>query len=190
MTYATEYGHDGYWADGDDVDAASPREALEIALGAAAAWVRDGDWDVGTGLRVTVRARVYWPVTPACAYCTVDAGGLDGDGDPACAEHAVAAGPVESDSREVETDSREVEMEADHARLIRDAMRDRDHCGIDPDDHDWTDGDPWSRGGTTLVRHDSCRRCGLWRRVVARGSQRNPDESDTVEYSAPRTDEE
>jgi len=73
---------------------------------------------------------------------------------------------------------------------IRAAMGDAG-CGDDPDDHDWTsegegglDENPgvWSTGGTSMVYHSHCRRCGLRRIEHSHGAQRNPGEGDSVEY--------
>lgn len=87
----------------------------------------------------------------------------------------------------------EVEIEPDHAALIRAASGDpqRESCGDDPDDHDWTaEGEGgcsenpgvFGHGGTTMSFSTHCRRCGLHRCVTALGSQRNPGDHDTVEY--------
>lgn len=73
-------------------------------------------------------------------------------------------------------------------------------CGDDPeppecteDDRDWCsplsvlggcDSNPgvWSLGGTTIQTMEVCRHCGIYRKNVIHGSQRNPGECDTVEY--------
>lgn len=90
-----------------------------------------------------------------------------------------------------------VEIEPNHSSLIRDVMGD-EGCGNNPDDHDWTsEGEGgctenpgvWSVGGTTLVFRSHCSTCGLQRREVSLGSQRNPGDHDTVEYFAPESAE-
>lgn len=40
----------------------------------------------------------------------------------------------------------------------------------------------WSTGGTTIVTKTVCTNCGIYRVETSLGSQRNPDECDTVEY--------
>lgn len=84
-----------------------------------------------------------------------------------------------------------VEIEPDHKSLIREAMRHKQSCGDDPDDHDWTsEGEGgctenpgvWSTGGTSMVFSSHCRNCGLHRTEYHTGSQKNPGEHDTVEY--------
>ena len=40
----------------------------------------------------------------------------------------------------------------------------------------------WATKGTGLVIKDHCQRCGLKRKQVLLGSQRNPGEKDTIEY--------
>jgi hypothetical protein len=81
-----------------------------------------------------------------------------------------------------------VEIEPDHDALIRSA-------GGNPDcDHEWTsegeggcDSNPgvWSCGGTTMKFASHCRHCGLHRVEIHHGSQRNPDDHDTVTYTQP-----
>jgi hypothetical protein len=81
-----------------------------------------------------------------------------------------------------------VEIEPDHDALIRAA-------GGNPDcDHDWTSegeggcsSNPgvWSCGGTTMKFASHCRHCGLHRVEIHHGSQRNPDDHDTVTYTQP-----
>jgi hypothetical protein len=82
----------------------------------------------------------------------------------------------------------DVEIEPNHKALMRAA-------GADPDcDHEWTaegeDGDTqnpgvWALGGTALVISTHCVHCGLRRVEHLPGSQRDPGEHDTVEYSLP-----
>jgi hypothetical protein len=97
---------------------------------------------------------------------------------------------TDEDGDEVDSGWETVEVEADHSSLISAAADDRS-CGDDPDDHDWTsDGEGglrenpgvWATGGTSMVFHSHCRRCGLHRVERSTGSQRNPGEHDTVEY--------
>lgn len=84
-----------------------------------------------------------------------------------------------------------VDIEPNHAKLIRAAAGYDDICGEDPDDHEWTsEGEGgmkenpgvWSTGGTSMVFYSHCRVCGLHRTERVTGSQRNPDECNTVEY--------
>lgn len=123
-------------------------------------WVSDGDWgDDGASVDVG------WTVT-------------DEDGD------------------EVDSGWEAVEVEANHEVLISAADRDDRGCGSDPDDHDWTsEGEGgcsenpgvWSTGGTSMVFYSHCRKCGLHRVEGHAGSQRNPGEHDTVEYTMPES---
>jgi len=89
-----------------------------------------------------------------------------------------------------------VEIEPDHAARMSSGVprwdRPANWCGNDPEDHEWTrageggcDSNPgvWSTGGTSMVFHSHCRRCGLHRTEHHVGSQRNPGEHDSVEYS-------
>jgi len=68
---------------------------------------------------------------------------------------------------------------------------DEPDCDSDAGEHDWRpnpdDGcteNPgvWSLGGTTISSVDFCLHCGLRRKQITRGSQRNPGEADTTEY--------
>lgn len=121
-------------------------------------WVCDGDWgDDGASVEV------HWTVT-------------------------------DDDDDEVDSGWETVEVEADHAALISAADRDDRGCGSDPDDHDWTsEGEGglaenpgvWATGGTSMVFCSHCRTCGLHRVEGHLGSQRNPGEHDTVEYTMP-----
>ena len=137
-------------------EAAQDAEAQRLAEQAARDWARDGDWG-NDGAVVTV-------------WYTLE------DDDSEWAEEYV-----------------EVEIEPDHSALIRaaDGRPQRESCGDDPDDHAWTgDGEGgvsenpgvWSTGGTSMVIHTHCRRCGLHRTERTTGAQRNPDEHDTVSY--------
>ena len=95
---------------------------------------------------------------------------------------------ADEDGDEVDSGWETVEIEPDHDALIRDASGNPD-C-----DHDWTpeneggcDENPgvWSTGGTSMSFATHCRKCGLHRIERTTGSQRNPGEHDTVEYSQP-----
>lgn len=100
---------------------------------------------------------------------------------------------LEDDESEWPEKSIEVEIEPNHEALIRAAMGD-EGCGLNPDDHDWTaEGEGgltenpgvWAGSGTSMTFRTHCTTCGLQRREVSTGSQRNPGEHDTVEYFAP-----
>ena len=61
-------------------------------------------------------------------------------------------------------------------------------------EHDWTsefeggcteNPGVWSLGGTTMSFSCHCRHCGMEKTEVNYGSQRNPGQCDTVEYSEP-----
>jgi hypothetical protein len=65
------------------------------------------------------------------------------------------------------------------------------------DEHEWTSGfeggcteNPgvWLTGGTSMMFVSHCRHCGMQRTVKTTGSQRNPGECDTTEYSDPDPD--
>ena len=88
----------------------------------------------------------------------------------------------------------EVDIEPNHSALIREAMGRGEGCGTSPDDHEWTsEGEGgcaenpgvWSTGGTAMTFSSHCSECGLQRVVRTTGSQRDPGDCDTVEYSAP-----
>ena len=128
---------------------------MSAAKERAEGWMREGEWG-DDGARVT---------------CTVT--------------------PIETDGEEGESAEIEVEIEPDHASKIKNAAGGANICGTDPDDHDWTsDGEGgcrenpgvFSRGGTTMTFDSHCRRCGLHRHSATPGSQRNPDDHDTVFY--------
>lgn len=139
-----------------EIEAADLAAAEEMAAEMADEFVRDGEWG-NDGASVGVR----WAITQA-----------DEDGDEV----------------ELASDGLTVEIEPDHDSLIRKA-------GGDPDcDHEWTsegeggcDENPgvWSHGGTSMSFASHCRTCGLHRVEHHCGSQRNPGEHDTVEYSMP-----
>lgn len=97
---------------------------------------------------------------------------------------------TDEDGDEVDTGSHTVEVEPDQDALIKAAGGDVD-C-----DHDWSgegeggcDENPgvWSVGGTAIVTVRHCTECGLIRKMRCTGSQRNPGEHDTVEYTMPET---
>jgi hypothetical protein len=92
------------------------------------------------------------------------------------------------DGDEIDSGYETVEIEPNHDALIKAAGGDTD-C-----DHDWTsEGEGglsenpgvWSVGGTSMVFHTHCTKCGLKRIEHHTGSQRNPGEHDTVEYAQP-----
>ncbi len=99
----------------------------------------------------------------------------------------------ESGPRWIDSGDHVVQQEIDHAPLIRAAAEQGGrtaYCGEDPDDHCWEgeggcDSNPgvWSVGGTTMQYVAVCSECGLRRTEVKHGSQRNPGEADSVEYT-------
>ena len=104
---------------------------------------------------------------------------------------------LEDESSVWPDESVEVEIEPNHRALIK-AVMGEDGCGLDPDDHDWTaegegglDENPgvWSTGGTTMLFRTHCATCGLQRREVSTGSQRNPGDHDSIEYFAPESND-
>ena len=65
------------------------------------------------------------------------------------------------------------------------------------DEHDWTSKHEggcsenpgvWSTGWSSMLFVSRCRHCGMERRECTTGSQRNPGECDTTEYSEPDAD--
>lgn len=96
---------------------------------------------------------------------------------------------------EIDDGSWSCEIEADHEALIRAAVpRYAESCGDSPDDHDWEstveieggcreNPGVWSLGGTAMRFAAHCTACGLRRVEHVTGSQRNPGEHDTTEYS-------
>jgi len=97
---------------------------------------------------------------------------------------------TDEDGEEVDTGSHTVEIAPDHDALINAAGGDVD-C-----DHEWSsEGEGgcsenpgvWSVGGTAMAFSSHCIHCGLQRKTRSCGSQRNPGERDTVEYSMPET---
>lgn len=146
--------HDGASIESVEIAADSIEDARSQIEGECELWVEEGDWGPTGG-----SVRVKWTL-------------WDQDD-------------------EVDSGWCCVEIEPLHDVLIRRACYGHDYCGDDPDDHDWTsqgeggcDQNPgvWSRGGTTIAIHTHCRRCGLMRREVRYGSQRNPGQADTVSY--------
>ena len=98
----------------------------------------------------------------------------------------------DDEDEEIATGKHTVIVGPDHESLIHKVMGDAG-CGDDPDDHLWTTEDEggctenpgvWSLGGTTMQFASHCERCGLRRTEITLGSQRNPGETDSVEYSA------
>lgn len=90
--------------------------------------------------------------------------------------------------QEVDGGWEDVYIPPDHEALIRAAGGDND-CR-----HDWTgEGEGglaenpgvWSTGGTGMLFHRHCTRCGLLRKYHAVGPQHKPGECDTVEYEQP-----
>ena len=78
-----------------------------------------------------------------------------------------------------------------------DDCEDEDGCAPDEpsctrdEGHAWHRGDAggidenpgcWSLGGTTMLFEDRCVACGVRRKHVAYGWQRNPGQCDTIEY--------
>jgi len=82
-----------------------------------------------------------------------------------------------------------VEVPPDEEHLIHEAMYGTESCGDSPNDHEWEHDGTWSSGGTSTTTASHCRRCGLHRVWRVCGSQQNPDEHDTVTYSASMADE-
>lgn len=152
-TYELEM-RDGVSTATAEIAASSIEDARSQIEGACTQWVEEGDWgDEGASIQV------IWTL-------------WDQDD-------------------EVDDGYCEVEIEPLHNVLISRACRGHEHCGDNPDDHDWTsqgeggcNPNPgvWSIGGTTIVVHAHCRRCGLMRREVRYGSQRNPGQSDEIRY--------
>jgi len=94
----------------------------------------------------------------------------------------------DENGEEIDREEITVEIEPDYDYLIEQAGGDTS-C-----DHDWTgegeggcDQNPgvWSTGGTSMVFTRHCRTCGLHRVEKSCGSQRNPGEHDTVQYTQP-----
>jgi hypothetical protein len=99
---------------------------------------------------------------------------------------------ADGEEEEIDSGSHTTEIAPDHSSLIRDVIpRGVESCGNEPDDHEWTsEGEGglkenpgvWSVGGTAIVVRSHCTCCGLRRMERSTGSQRNPGETDTVEY--------
>lgn len=134
-------------------------DSMDDAIEQAQEWLRDGEW-----------------------------------GDEGAAPSA-NVGELEADGNVVDQERTSVDIEPDHAALIGRLVGPYDGdriCGFDPDDHDWTsegegglDENPgvWGHGGTAISVAQHCRRCRLHRTTRYTGSQRNPGEHDTVEYT-------
>lgn len=148
------------YEDGGSVDASIQGKTIDdlkaIAKKKLEQWLREGEWgDEGAEVRGN------WKIT------------VDGE--------------------EI-TEDVDVVIEPNHDSLIRDSLSQHELesiCGTDPDDHDWTsEGDGglkenpgvWSTGGTSIIFHSHCRKCGLHRVLNTTGSQKNPGEHDTVTY--------
>jgi hypothetical protein len=93
----------------------------------------------------------------------------------------------DEDGDEVDDGSLSLSVEPKHGVLIEAAGGDTD-C-----DHDWTaEGEGgcsenpgvWSTGGTSMTFATHCTKCGLRRVEVSTGSQKNPGDHDTVQYTA------
>ncbi len=100
---------------------------------------------------------------------------------------------LEEGDKVIDRESVTVEISPDHEALIHKAAG-RSGCGTSPDDHDWTregeggcDQNPgvWSTGRTSMLYRSHCRTCGLQRREMTCGDQRDPGEHDRVEYTMP-----
>lgn len=124
-------------------------------------WIEGGDWG-DDGAIVSARWELYE--------------GDNADGDP------------------VEDGHEQVEIEPDHDTLMRraGAPADCDHEFISTYEVEGglrENPGVWSHGGTTMSFRSHCRHCGLQKREVSYGSQRNPGQSDRVEYEMPATAE-
>lgn len=91
----------------------------------------------------------------------------------------------------VACDTTFVDVEVDHDILIKEAGGDV-NC-----EHEWSsEGEGgckenpgvWSVGGTAMLFMSHCIHCGLKRKEHWLGSQRNPGENNSVEYSLPDND--
>jgi len=151
-----------------EIEADSHSHADTLAREACQEWAEEGDWG-DDGAEVIV-----------CYTVSVEMPEIAEDDDEQ--EDIGAADLVTSEGTVC------VEIKPDHDALIKAAGGDHD-C-----DHDWTsEGEGgctenpgvWSTGGTSLVFHTHCRTCGLKRVERSTGSQRNPGEHDTVEYTQP-----
>ena len=72
-------------------------------------------------------------------------------------------------------------------------------CSEDEDEHEWESPHDvvgglkenpgvWSLGGTTMLFKTVCRHCGIFREETHYGSNRNPQQCDTIEYMEPDDD--
>ncbi len=94
---------------------------------------------------------------------------------------------------EIKSGTEDVQIDPDHKALTLAA-------GGNPEcEHDWSsEGEGgctenpgvWSTGGTTMVYSSHCTLCGLHRVETQYGSQRNPEQHDTVQYEQRIQDEE
>lgn len=142
-------------------------------------WVRCGDWGSDGAVIETT-----WKMYAVTETVTVD----ESDDDEQEEE-------VEEDREEIDHGWHDVDIEPDHERMISRTCG-YAGCGSNPDDHDWTsegeggcDDNPgvWTTGGTSFTFSSHCRKCGLHRTEHVTGSQRNPGEHDTVEYTMPNS---
>lgn len=142
----------------ETITAADLDEARESAEEATETWVRGGEWG-DSGASVDAYWRLY-------------------EGDQA------------DESDPIDEGSITVQIEPDEAALMQaaGAPDDCDHhfvatyeveggCRENPG--------VWSAGGTTLVYRSHCEHCGLQKREVQYGTQRNPGQCDIVEYEMP-----
>ena len=144
-------------AGGDETVEFDGRPSAEEIAEACRDWVEGGEWgDAGASVRVN------WVLADGTLAVAGD--------------------------EEIDSGIEEVDIEPNHDALIRVAGGDTS-CG-----HDWTgegeggcDENPgvWSTGGTSMLFVRHCTRCGLIRTERDPGSQRNPGECPTVEYSLP-----
>lgn len=154
---------DGWYA--DDGNAEVYYSQAESGAEAAHLYVDGGDWGDGHGsVEVMVWQMCYLPT-----------------GAERCNEHTIS-----------------VDIPQDEAAMIRTAVGTHhmdEICGDDPADHEWTsdgeggsDENPgvWATGGTSLLIHQHCARCGLRRHTHLTGAQRNPGDGDWVEYISER----
>jgi hypothetical protein len=101
---------------------------------------------------------------------------------------------TDQSGEELASDSITVEIAPDEESLMKDAGAD-DDC-----DHEFIstvevegglkkNPGVWSTGGTSMVLKSHCKFCGLMRTERHTGSQRNPEEHDTVEFEMPNDEQ-
>jgi hypothetical protein len=159
-TYTVRYS-DSQCVERERFEADDDGAAADRAIELAEEWVRGGEWGDG-GASVDAAWMLFVGDDP------------DGETDP------------------IDSGSITVEIEPDHTTLMRraGAPKDCDHDFVSTYEVDGgIEENPgvWSTGGTTMVFRCHCRHCGLVMREVRYGSQRNPGQADTVEYSMPET---